>query len=143
MRVPLSERLKVTAGRYLPFLRLTPPVDKQVVLHLRPVRNAAIEWERNDEGEASLRVPHRKDRTGKFFSFLFRLPEARAVELDEVGTFVWELCDGQNTVESIVKAMCKKYKLGRREVEISVTTYLKMLAERNFIGMYQRGGKGK
>ncbi len=143
MRVPLSQRLKYTAGRYLPFLKIARPPDRQLVFSLRPVRNSAIEWELTADGEAMLQIPRRKDRVGRIVGFWFRLPEARAVQLDEVGSYVWGLCDGHHTVEGIVKETCKHYKMNRREVEISVTTYLQTLAERNFIGFYQRGGKTK
>ncbi len=143
MPVPLAVRLKMLAGRHLPFLKMTPRVDREAVLRLRPVRNAAIEWETNEDGEALLRVPSRKDRVGKFASLLLKMPETRAVQLDEVGTFVWGLCDGRQTVDGIVKQTCKQYKMNRREVEVSVTTYLQMLSERNFIGFYQRGGSRK
>jgi hypothetical protein len=144
MRMPLGLRLKYAAGRYLPFLKIAPPAaDRKVVFTLRPVRNAAIEWETGAEGEALLKVPRRKDRIGRVVGFWFRIPETRAVQLDEVGTFVWSLCDGANTVEGIVQKTSRQYKMNRREVEVSVTTYLQMLAERNFIGFYQRGGKQK
>ena len=138
MRLPLAAKLKSSAGRYLPFLKVPPPPDREAVFKLRPLRNGAIDWKTNDEGQALLTVPHRKDRFGKLVSSLFRLPETRNVELDEVGTFVWNLCDGSQTVDAIVKETSKQYKLNKREVEISVTTYLQMLAERNFIALYQR-----
>ncbi len=71
----------------------------------------------------------------------FRMPETRAVELDELGSFVWGMCDGENTVDKIIKSVSARYKLNRREVEMSVATYLQMLADRNFIGFFERGGK--
>jgi hypothetical protein len=141
VRVPLSLRLKYAAGRYLPFLKIAPPVDRQALFRLRPARNGLIEWKTNAEGEALLSIPRRKDRVGRMVGFLVRVPQARAVQLDEVGTFVWGMCDGEHTVDGIIRETCKQYKMNRREVEISVTTYLQMLAERNFIGFYQRGGK--
>jgi hypothetical protein len=143
MRVPLALRLKAAAGKYLPFLKMTPAVDRLQVFSYRPLRNEAIEWETNDKGEALLKVPRREGRKSKLLGLWFRIPEVRKVELDEVGSFVWTLCDGKNTVESIVKQTSRQYKLNRREVEISVTTYLQMLAERNFIGFYQKAGKSR
>ena len=141
MRMPLGLRLKQFAGKHIPFLKMGPTIDRSKIFSLRPIRHQAIEWETNNEGEAVLQVPHRKDKLGKTVSYWFRLPESRAVQLDEVGTFVWNLCDGSSTVESIILQTSKKYKMNRREVEISVTTYLQMLAERHFIGFFQRGGK--
>jgi hypothetical protein len=143
MRVPLALRLKAAAGKYLPFLKMAPPADRQKVFNYRPVRNDSIEWETSPTGETLLKVPRREGRRSKLLALWFRIPEVRKVELDEVGSFVWTLCDGKNTVESIVKQTSQQYKLNRREVEISVTTYLQMLAERNFIGFYQKSGKSK
>ncbi len=143
MRVPLGLKLKATAGRYLPFLKIPPPADREAVFRLRPVRNSAITWTTNDTGEAILSVPRRQDRVGKIVGAWFKVPNTRGVELDEVGTFVWNLCDGDNTVESIVKKTSHQYRMNRREVEVSVTTFLQMLAERRFVGWYQRGGKRK
>jgi len=139
----LTLRLRYTLGRYIPFLKTAPPPPREMVFSLRPIRNSAIEWETNEEGEALLRVPLRKDRMGRFIQFWFRLPETRSYELDEVGTFVWSLCDGSNSVDAIVRQTGKQYKMNRREVEISVTTYLQELARRRLIGFYQREGRGK
>lgn len=143
MRVPLGLRLRMMAGRYLPFLKITPPVDREAVHRLRPLRHEQIQWEKTEEGEVLLKVPYRKDRLGKVVGFLVQLPEARAVQLDEVGSFVWGLCDGQHTVDAIVRLTSQEYKMNRRETEISVTAYLQMLAERRFIGLYQRGGSAR
>ena len=47
-----------------------------------------------------------------------RAPTERKVELDEVGGFVWELCDGSHTVEIVVQKTSKQYKMNRREAEV-------------------------
>ena len=62
------------------------------------------------------------------------LPKSRVVALDEVGSFVWERCDGQNTVNSIVNALCSKYKLTRKEAEMSLLAYFRQLGKRGIIG---------
>lgn len=140
MRVPLGSRLEWLAVRYLPFLRRRVRADRDAVLRLRPIRNSAIEWQENAAGEAELTIPYRKDRWARVVGFLVHLPEVRKVQLDEVGTFVWRLCDGNHTVEAIVRAMIKEYKMNRAEVEASVAKYLQMLAERRFVGFLERKG---
>ncbi|MGC8669106.1 MAG: PqqD family protein [Chthonomonadales bacterium] len=138
MRVPWIAKLRFAAGRYLPFLKLAPNVDRQAAFRLRPVRNSLVEWDRNTEGEALLRIPLRERRFSRILSAIVAVPKSRSIQLDEVGTFVWALCDGSNTVESIVQKTCAQYKMNRREVELSVTAYLQMLAERNLIGFYEK-----
>lgn len=140
MRVPLGDRLRILAARHLPFVRSRPMTDRAALLRLRPVRNSAIDWQETPSGEAELSIPYRKDRVARIVSFVWHLPTARKVQLDEVGTFVWRLCDGENTVEAIIKALSKQYKMNRAEVEASVASYLQMLSERRFVGFYQRGG---
>jgi hypothetical protein len=144
MRLPLTTRLYYTAGRYLPFLKLRPPeVDRQATMVLRPVRNTKLTWEKRDSGETILSVPLNESasRFARWMAKRMKVPDTRRVELDEVGSFVWELCDGQHTVESIVAKTGSQYKMNRREAEVSVTMFLQMLHERNFIGFYKRVSK--
>lgn len=144
MPLPLKTRLYYTAGRYLPFLKLRPPqVDRQATMTLRPVRNSLVTWEKRDNGESILTVPmnEKVSRLTRWMAQRMKVPNERHIELDEVGGFVWELCDGHHTVESIVQKAGKEYKMNRREAEVSVTMFMQMLHERNLIGFYKRVGQ--
>ena len=68
-----------------------------------------------------------------------KLPDFRKLELDEIGSDVWEMCDGTLTVEALTKAVCAKYRLNRRQGETSVTAYLKQLAERRLVALRTGG----
>jgi len=37
---------------------------------------------------------------------------SRQLQLDEVGSFVWQLCDGEHSMNDLVETMMAKYKLG-------------------------------
>ena len=145
MRLPLKTRLYYGIGRYLPFLKIRPPdVDRQATLTLRPGRNSLLTWERSETGGMVLTVPQNQ-KAGKFTKAMakwLRAPTERKVELDEVGAYVFEMCDGSHTVETIVQKTGRQYKMNRREAEISVTMFLQMLHERNFIGFYKKVKKG-
>jgi len=96
--------------------------------------------EKQESGETILTVPQ-NTRVWKITQMMAKwmnAPTERRVELDEVGGFVWELCDGHHTVETIVQKTGKHYKMNRREAEVSVTMFLQMLHERNFIGFYKK-----
>ena len=141
-----------------------PTASRAEIMASRPVRNPVILWERTapsgtqtakaksdadaaeDMGEVAplppvmlLKIPRRSDKWGNFVAHLFKLPEHRKLELDEIGSDVWELCDGVTTVEALNKAVCDKWQMNRRQGETSVTAYLKMLAERRLIAV--RKGK--
>lgn len=129
-------------SQYLPFLRKKPALSRDQALRSRPTRNPLLEWVRGEDGDVRLRIPRRKDLVAKVLCRMFRAPEYKEIVLDEVGSDIWELCDGENGVEAIVSNMCRKYKLNRRECETSVAAYLKILGDRRFIG-FIIGGKRK
>lgn len=131
-----------TVSQWLPFLRKKPNLSRDQALKAKPVRNPMLEWHRPDGGEIRLRIPRRKDVVARTLCRIFRAPEYKEIELDEVGSHIWELCDGERSVEAIVAATCKKYQLTRRECEMSVATYLKTLGDRRLIG-FQVGGRKK
>ena len=137
----------------IPFLvsRRQPSYTRLEVLQSIPFRNERIEWEvvldtgSSDRKKADtsadgipvvvLRVPRRQDRLGRMMNRFFEGPEYRQVILDELGTDVWQLCDGEASIEQMIQSLARKHKLERREVEISLTTYLKTLAKRGFVGL--------
>lgn len=120
-----------------------PRVTRAQMLAAVPVRNGAVQWARETRDEerpdvALLRIPRRADRFGNAVAKVFKLPDFRKLELDEIGSDVWELCDGTQTVDQVTRAICAKYRLNRRQAEASVTAYLKQLAERRLVALHVR-----
>ncbi len=137
-----------TIKQYVPFVGRKPKIDRQDALAIVPVRHPLVKWERNDAGEVILQVPMRDDRAARVVKAIIKavrmakeLPECRQVGLDEVGSYVWELCDGKSDINAVVLGVSKEYKLTRREAEASVTMFLQMLAKKNLIGLMSAGGK--
>lgn len=144
MRMPLTTRLYYGVGRFLPFLKIQPPnIDRQAAMALRPARNNLLSWDTRDGGETLITVPvtRAKGRAAGLVLRWLNVAPQRQVELDEVGGFVWGLCDGSNTIDAIVQKTGRHYKMNRREAEISVTAFLQTLHHRNFIGFYKKVGK--
>src|SRR5205823_4174179 len=79
-----------------------------------------------------LKVPRRQDGYWRILNRMFEGPAYREVILDELGTDVWLLCDGGTSVEALIRSLAKKHKLERREVELSLTTYLTTLVRRGY-----------
>ena len=80
-------------------------------------------------------MPRRSDKVGDLIARWFKLPDHKKIELDEIGSDVWEMCDGRATVEALSRAICASYRLNRRQGETSVTAYLRMLAQRRLVGV--------
>ena len=118
-------------------------VTRTQQLNAMPIRNPAVLWERGEgvnEGLALLKIPRKRGRWADWTAKMMRLPDYRKLELDEIGTDVWTLCDGQQTIEQVIGVVVAKYKLNRRQSEASVLAYLKMLAERRLVAV--RAGDG-
>lgn len=115
--------------------------DRLQILSARPIRHPKIVWSREPtrlEGAPELvlvQVPRRQDKWGNLIARWFKLPDHKKIELDQIGSDVWELCDGNHSIESIATRISKSYKLNKRQAETSVTAYLKMLADRRLIGL--------
>jgi len=59
----------------------------------------------------------------------------KKLQLDELGTAVWDMMNGGSTVEQIVDAFAKKYQLHGKEAEIAVTRFIRDLGKRGLIGL--------
>lgn len=59
----------------------------------------------------------------------------RKLQLDTLGTFVWDLLNGNRSVAQIVQHFSKTHRISFKEAEISVTRFLRDLGRRGLIGM--------
>ena len=118
------------------FGKRQPKLTREQSLASVPVRNAAIREECREDGTLLLRVPIRRTGVWKALGRVLNVPEAdRRVELDELGTFVWELCDGKTDVRAIIERFSRRFKLNRKEAEVSMVAYLRTLARRRLVGI--------
>lgn len=117
-----------------------PPHNRQQALACIPVKNPEAVENRNESGDVLLTYPV---HTRPFFSFVRRLFPAgaagqglsRKLQLDGLGTFVWELMDGKKSVEKIIQTFARARKLEKRESEVAVTQFIKELGKRGLVGL--------
>ncbi len=110
-------------------------IPREAWLKSRPVR-ITDDYELDEEGNAVILVEiEYKGLKGKILKALSLtpLPKYKRIVLDRMGTEVWKLCDGKHTVEDIVRHMMKKTGMSRRNMEIAVYTYLRMLVEKGLV----------
>jgi len=116
----------------------TPRLTREDSLGAVVVQNRRLRVERNAEGIITLYAPFRAapfiERMARWLGSPPRAGEAK-IELDEVGSFVWDLCDGQRTVREMVSDLAGKYKLNRKEAEAGLTSFLRSLAGRNLVAI--------
>ncbi len=64
---------------------------------------------------------------------LLNLDSGHYYSLDEVGSRVWELCDGARTVPEIVSRICQEYDAATDRVEQDVSELLAELAKEKLV----------
>ena len=62
-----------------------------------PVRQEGLRWDKNEKGLVTLYV-HNTGLMKKITQKLFKKPEYTQVHLDENGSFVWPLIDGEKNI---------------------------------------------
>ncbi len=118
------------------FLRRRKPlITRDESLRSVCLRNTNIKAERQENGELLITIERGKAWWVNVISKVFYVPTHRQFVLDELGASVWDMCDGKTPVRAMIGKFASKYKLNRREAEVSVVEYLKRLARKRLIGI--------
>ncbi|GFK95690.1 Coenzyme PQQ synthesis protein D [Fundidesulfovibrio magnetotacticus] len=106
---------------------------------MRPARNRMVREERLEGGLA--RLTYLSAYRPWFAGLARRMgawdgrPLQKKLELDELGTFCWDLIDGERTVKDMALALGERYGVPAREAELSVAAFLRELGRRGLIGV--------
>jgi len=63
----------------------------------------------------------------------------KKLDLDEMGTFVWQHIDGEQPVSSLIREFIARYKVHSREAEVAMSSFLRDLGRRGLIGLDDPG----
>ena len=55
--------------------------------------------------------------------------------LNDVGTLVWELCDGTRTVADIIEAVCREYDVTEETARTDTLEFLRELDEKGLVSL--------
>lgn len=102
-------------------------------LQLCPERR--IEWEKRDEQLVTLIVPKFKSKyTVKWLVPMLAKPNFK-VKLDQYGSFVWQLCDGQTTIESVVQKTHERFGDSVESIRERVGSFIAKLDKDGFLSL--------
>lgn len=104
-------------------------------LKLYPIQN--VEFEKNDEERIVLLVPHQENWLTKKLLPAPKKPAGR-IKLDEIGTFVWELCDGNLSAGSISKKLEEKFGERVHPSDERTVIFLQQMYQQQFIQVYEK-----
>jgi hypothetical protein len=116
--------------------QVAPEISGNEFLDAKPVRNSAVRWEKNQQGVILLVIPLKQpEEKGRksIFSAFSPSSQEKKIQLDSMGSIIWELCDGEKTVKDIIQILNEKYGMGPSEAEISLNNYFIQLSKRGLI----------
>jgi Coenzyme PQQ synthesis protein D (PqqD) len=106
-----------------------------------PIRNPMVVESRMDSGEMLLSYT---ETLKPWFAGILRrmkktseIRRTRKLQLDILGTGVWDLVDGKSTVMEIIDSFAGIHQLYHKEAEVSVIQFLRELGRRGIVGMKQ------
>lgn len=124
-------------GRSRPRSRDGEDMSRAEALACRPVRNREVREESLESGHLLLIFPLvvRSWLAGLARAMGLRGSQVltRRLQLDEMGSLVWTLIDGDRSLADLVEIVARKYRLQRRETEVAMTTFLRELGRRGLI----------
>jgi len=116
-------------------------LTKNQALTLTPVKNIESAEEMLDSGIVVIQYPvTMRPWMAKWIQrFKGSSPQigSRKLQLDSLGTEVWKMIDGKQTVRDIVDTFAENHQLESREAEVAVTQFLRDLGKRGLIGLQE------
>jgi hypothetical protein len=116
-----------------------PTISRAEALNRIPSKNLQIREERMDSGEVVIHYPV---TIRPFFAGLVKRfggskaqIQTRKLQLDELGTSVWAMIDGNCSVRQLISIFATTHQLEAREAEVAVTQFLRELGRRGLIGL--------
>ena len=114
-------------------------VDRTAAFKFTPVKNIQITEERLESGEIIIRYPITMRPWIASLAKRFGGPhdriQTKPLQLDKLGTEVWELIDGNRSVGRIIEVFAETHRLQNREAEVAVSQFIRQLGQLGLIGM--------
>ncbi|WP_231583798.1 PqqD family protein [Desulfovibrio sp. TomC] len=118
-------------------------MSRDAAMALAPVASRDVEQSSTSDGLVRLSVPVSvrpalaglAKRFGAWDGRVLR----KTVELDAVGTFVWQHINGRATVGEIAAALAARYGLDANEARLAVAEFLRQLGRRGAVGFAEPG----
>ncbi len=104
-------------------------------LDLYPIRQ--YQFETSQDGGITVLVPHPENWLTKKILPKPQKP-AQQIHLDELGSFVWNLCDGKYSVREICEILQKKFKERADSAHERTVLFVQQMYQQDFIKVYSR-----
>ena len=114
-------------------------LSRAAALECRPDKSLHITETRLETGEVLLEYPLTVRpwlaAAAKRLGASRQTSQTKKLQLDAMGTAVWDLVDGNRSVRRIVQIFAATHRLDNKEAEISVTSFIRELGQRGLLGL--------
>lgn len=101
-------------------------------LDRKPAGNAAICWETDEQGMVTLLIEN-KGIFNRIAQKLFKKPKITHIHLDELGSFVWPLMDGEKDIAALGEAVEAQFGEKAHPLYERLVKYFQILASYGFV----------
>lgn len=103
-------------------------------LEMTPVRNPEIHWTTDETGIVTLEIEN-KGVMKRITQKLLKKPKITYIHLDENGSFVWPLIDGEKTVMDIAKLVDEHFGEKAKPLYERLVKFFQILESYRFVKM--------
>lgn len=103
-----------------------PTVSPERLYRSTPVVTPGVEYEEDSRGIVTLMIPIREGD---------KVVRKTKIKLDAIGSKVWKKIDGKTSFSEICQWMKSEFLITEKEAEVSLSMFIKMLAERRLIAL--------
>lgn len=112
--------------------------DGRNYLEFVPVRNEAIAWSADEKGRVTLDVENR-GAFNRIAQKVFKKPRISHIHLDELGSFVWPLIDGEKNILSLGTKVKEEFGEKAEPLYPRLAKFFQVLESYHFIVMEKKG----
>jgi hypothetical protein len=98
-------------------------------------RRVDFEWKVNSEGLVEVKAPKFKSRFGKSFCRILRKDNYFTGNFDKLGSFIWQKCDGVNTVKDILGLVKKEFP-DEKNIDQRLFLFLQQMENLCYMALY-------
>ncbi len=101
-------------------------------LDKRPMRNPEIGWTTDEKGVVTLEIQN-KGVMKKITQVLFKKPKISYIHLDEMGSFIWPLIDGEKDITALGEDVKEHFGEKANPLYERLAKYIQILASYGFV----------
>ncbi len=107
-------------------------IKEENFLEKKPICKSGLNWSKDENGNVTLQMEN-KGIANRIMQKLIKKPKISYIHLDEMGSFIWPLMDGEKDILEIGKYVEEHFGEKANPLYERLSQYFKTLEKYNFI----------